>query len=568
MTIATDLLLFPVNTNTMDTSGGPDVRRLNAAESGADDSTQGVNATHTQDNQFRTWNPANTGQTANLNPLSVLRSFGWALRLYDDMTPPSYLSPDISNSKNHAIIVGAASMQAAISATFGNRLGLNSGSTALDGCQGARSKDEILLASLTDFTMECKVSRTRTTVIEEVMVLGELNSGVYDAVQCYFNTSGTLTVDFFINGVNSGSIGVLGLGVGEYDLAVERYNGTLYAYVNGVMSGSVAMPALPNGSVPLWIGRAPSLGGGNVFPLLGAVDEVRLSNFARYRGASYTPATEPFVNDNGTLILWHLDQIERPCVCILPAQTIEIGLRVTVNQTGGTYVSGTYAPDIRGSLWAYNPTTRTGRLISNFSNASALSWDLAPVGGDLGTAKDAVMTANVAADFEFLPGEIFYAQFGLATLTIPNPSVGTATFTYVLTVDNPATYVELEQALELLCAEVIEPAESRAGLVPKNRYLRGRVRVEHVAEGGIGLAGSAEAYAIYADPPSEAPEPIQEPVRLTPMPVIDQAGIESEVSRYVAAALEAARAARAAEAARIHRLKVRRADAALLGMPA
>jgi hypothetical protein len=40
----------------------------------------------------------------------------------------------------------------------------------------------------------------------------------------------------------------------------------------------------------------------------GLLDEVRLSNIARYTGASFTPPTAPFGTDANTVGLWHLDE--------------------------------------------------------------------------------------------------------------------------------------------------------------------------------------------------------------------------------------------------------------------
>ena len=61
-----------------------------------------------------------------------------------------------------------------------------------------------------------------------------------------------------------------------------------------------------SGSVP----RRPSAG--NIYAFQGIIDEVRLSNCARYSGPGYVPASGPFVADAQTLGLWHLDLILTP----------------------------------------------------------------------------------------------------------------------------------------------------------------------------------------------------------------------------------------------------------------
>ena len=51
-----------------------------------------------------------------------------------------------------------------------------------------------------------------------------------------------------------------------------------------------------------------TIGGiGAALPLTGNIDEVRISNTARYTGASVTAPTAPFVNDADTLLLLHMD---------------------------------------------------------------------------------------------------------------------------------------------------------------------------------------------------------------------------------------------------------------------
>lgn len=80
-------ILYPVNSTTVDSAAGIDIRLLDDVEGGATDSTQSVRFTHTQDGQERTFDPANALVTTETDPLTF-QGEGWALRLADDMTPP------------------------------------------------------------------------------------------------------------------------------------------------------------------------------------------------------------------------------------------------------------------------------------------------------------------------------------------------------------------------------------------------------------------------------------------------------------------------------------------------
>lgn len=86
MPLSTADPLFPVNTTTVDTAAGIDIRLLDSAQAGATDSSQSVRFTHTQDGAERTFDPGNALVTTIADPLTF-QGEGWALRLANDMTP-------------------------------------------------------------------------------------------------------------------------------------------------------------------------------------------------------------------------------------------------------------------------------------------------------------------------------------------------------------------------------------------------------------------------------------------------------------------------------------------------
>lgn len=114
-----------------------------------------------------------------------------------------------------------------------------------------------------------------------------------------------------------------------------------------------------------------------------------------------------------------------------------VHLDVTVTQAGGTYAIGTYSPIWFVGLLRYDPATDTATSIAGGTSNSGTgvvqpTWTIAGVGTDLGVFKTAVCSVTVAADVEFAQGEILLLQIGPNTATIPDPTLGTATWTYVL----------------------------------------------------------------------------------------------------------------------------------------
>lgn len=142
------------------------------------------------------------------------------------------------------------------------------------------------------------------------------------------------------------------------------------------------------------------------------------------------------------------------CNAFLSSGSISVTLSVTINQSGGTYASGTYSPLWALSLFRRDPSADTTVHIGT-GTASSPTWTIGGIGVDLGTVKTVTLTAIVIAapGIEFQPGEVLYAQIGLNTSTIPNPTLGTATWTYTLNVDHTNTKITFAagQALSSLC---------------------------------------------------------------------------------------------------------------------
>jgi hypothetical protein len=131
-----------------------------------------------------------------------------------------------------------------------------------------------------------------------------------------FNTTNKMGFEY-VYGTNSGSgnltfgSSTLATGVWQHHAFVRNGN-TLTAYLDGVSQGThdmtgrtIDITGFNNSganSVPVTIGGM-STGSGS---FNGYLDEVRISNIARYT-AAFTPSTTPFQSDANTVLLLHMD---------------------------------------------------------------------------------------------------------------------------------------------------------------------------------------------------------------------------------------------------------------------
>jgi hypothetical protein len=91
-------------------------------------------------------------------------------------------------------------------------------------------------------------------------------------------------------------------------VAIVRYNSVTKLYINGTQQG-VSWPdayTYLQGSCTIGCNGFTTAG---LNPVKGYMDEIRISNVARYTG-DYTPATQPFVADANTLLLINCDGVD------------------------------------------------------------------------------------------------------------------------------------------------------------------------------------------------------------------------------------------------------------------
>lgn len=103
--------------------------------------------------------------------------------------------------------------------------------------------------------------------------------------------------------VNLGLAGTAFATGGWYHIALVNNAGTAQLYVDGTATGTTTAlsGSFGNSVSDLWVGA----GAGN-YSLNGWMDEIRISNIARYT-SGFTPTTSAFVNDANTLLLIHAD---------------------------------------------------------------------------------------------------------------------------------------------------------------------------------------------------------------------------------------------------------------------
>lgn len=93
------------------------------------------------------------------------------------------------------------------------------------------------------------------------------------------------------------------LGTGWHHLAISVAAGNARLFVDGVLRNTTGgMGSVPNNWASMTVGQSAT----GTQQWVGQIDEVRVSNVARYT-AAFTPATVPFTSDANTLALYHFE---------------------------------------------------------------------------------------------------------------------------------------------------------------------------------------------------------------------------------------------------------------------
>jgi hypothetical protein len=151
-----------------------------------------------------------------------------------------------------------------------------------------------------DFTFECWARWVSVTASQVVWMLGNNDT------LCLTMQNLTVTYNYSLYpdiGNRIGAISSTGVAAGNwYHIAMVRSNGTVTTYLNGNSVASFSFSDTVGNGGTFTIGSATN----NVANFNGWIDELRISNSARYT-ANFTPSTTPFQNDDNTLLLLHMD---------------------------------------------------------------------------------------------------------------------------------------------------------------------------------------------------------------------------------------------------------------------
>jgi hypothetical protein len=504
-------VLYLLNSSVVDSGGSVDMRALGETQPGADDDTQSVNFTHSQDNAGRVWDPGNAAVTTAVNVGTNPPTKGYALNPYTQLTPDKRVLVDASGNNRHATIYGNPQLVASPFSGFGKALDCI-GTDFNDATDGAASP-AISPAGLTACTLEFKWRRDRAGVTEIPLswLYWDEAASQLSSIQVVVLNTNFVQIQVHINGVFTYAMTTPAtIATGNHTMSLVWDGSTYYFFDNGTLLVSAAGATFPtNANMRIWIGRMQWYGAAPAvwpYPSDGVFDEVRLSNSARYT-ASYTVDSNPWVTDANTMALYHMDKVT--CRAALAAGAHAITFMAALNQTGGTYVTGSYGPNFHVSLWRYNLMTNTATRIESTTgsggvatNGAAVTWNYTPATGDLGTFKLISITFTTAEQILFEPGETLLLEPGLNTATVPNPTLGTATWTCTLRVDNVDTKITLADTIAELCGmtgEIIAFSDA-AGLasrvLPANGQASGAASVDGKLLAIHGMRGESAGAAL------------------------------------------------------------------------
>jgi hypothetical protein len=148
-----------------------------------------------------------------------------------------------------------------------------------------------------DFTYECWVRTTSVATMQAVFdARPSGTNGAYPTLFIYNSQFNLYYNDNFRIASSTLSSNTW------YHVAIVRNSGTITMYVDGSSVGTYADSTSNPGNTTFRIGTANS----GAYDFNGHIDELRVSDTARYTG-SFTPSSTAFSNDDNTLLLLHME---------------------------------------------------------------------------------------------------------------------------------------------------------------------------------------------------------------------------------------------------------------------
>ena len=158
----------------------------------------------------------------------------------------------------------------------------------------------------TAFTHECWVYLTNLSVQNQIITQDDGASGAQGS-QFRVRTNGTVDFVYWTSSSRASALllnstGTISLNTWTHVAAVWT-GSTLTIYKNGTSIGSTSVASMYQSTAAFAIGGFYNNASD---PYIGYIDEVRISNNARYT-TTFTPSTSAFTNDANTIFLMHAD---------------------------------------------------------------------------------------------------------------------------------------------------------------------------------------------------------------------------------------------------------------------
>jgi hypothetical protein len=226
---------------------------------------------------------------------------------------------------------------------------------------------------LTDFTIEFWY-RANTLPGSGLVPLVSFNNTLM-----YIGYSGANTVYDFYNGGSRVTLNAVTINTGTwYHAAFVRSGSSVTVYHNGtsVTTGTW-------GTAIDWGTYGPEIGKYSTYYLNGWMDEIRISNSARYTG-NFSVATAPFTNDSNTLLLLHMNAYDgatvftddnqnasyTPLAELTDDSSTELLLHMNGSAGGTTFTDDNSTGRTAKTITRYTVTTETAQ--KKFGTASML----------------------------------------------------------------------------------------------------------------------------------------------------------------------------------------------------
>ncbi len=159
-----------------------------------------------------------------------------------------------------------------------------------------------------DYTVEAWF-KTSANFASTAWIFSNYGSATNNQVGLTINTSNKLACTYRDGSANSASTSSTGtINDGQWhSAACVKDSTTVRLYLDGKQNGTASAASVGAIDTTGRVKKLGQIGTGTSEHFTGSIDEVRVSNVARYKGGPYTPSREALAIDSNTKALWHLD---------------------------------------------------------------------------------------------------------------------------------------------------------------------------------------------------------------------------------------------------------------------